>query len=164
LISQGDELLFARMADPLQILSAARSILLVDWPNPGVPRALLGAGLDVFGHSPAGYRRAELAASPPQDVNPQSIFAPPDQNETGYLVFRPMAAPPQFVDIVAVYRPAAELPGILAGQAVPLGAKALWFLRPISSAQELALVEAQNLVVVEEPDIIATAQAARRPP
>jgi hypothetical protein len=151
------------MADPLQILRAARSILLVDWPNPGVPRALLGAGLAVFGHSPAGYRRAELAPSPPPDVNPQSIFAPRDQNETGYLFFRPMPAPPQSVDIVAVYRPAAELPGILARQAVPLDAKILWFLRPISSVQERAVAEAQNLLVIEEPDIVTIAQAARHP-
>jgi hypothetical protein len=151
------------MTDPIQILRNSKTILLVDWPNPGVPRALLGAGLAVFGHSPAGYRRAELASSPPPDVNPQSIFAPRDENETGHLFFRSMPAPPQSVDIVAVYRPAAELPGILARQAVPLGAKRLWFLRPISSVQERASAEAQNLLVVEEPDIVAIAQEARHP-
>jgi hypothetical protein len=52
-------------ANPVDILRAARTILLMDSPNPEVPLALLGAGLTVFGFSPKGYSSVEFTLDPP---------------------------------------------------------------------------------------------------
>jgi hypothetical protein len=43
-----------------KILSAARNILLIDWPNADVPGILLEEGFTVFCYSPGRYTRAEI--------------------------------------------------------------------------------------------------------
>ncbi|HVY71201.1 MAG TPA: ankyrin repeat domain-containing protein [Verrucomicrobiae bacterium] len=119
--------------NPREILEAGESILLVDWPTAAVPRALLEAGLTVFGYSPAGYSQADLSEEPVIADDCESVFPPKDGSERGHLVFHRLATKPKAVDIVAVYRPADELPGIVMAHAVPLKAKALWMQRPVES-------------------------------
>src|SRR5215472_2465322 len=126
------------MDDPLQILNASQTILLVDWKGTVVPRTLLEAGFKVYGSSPAGYTRAALMAdlknAPPDDA--AAIFAPEQDDESGYLVFHRLPGPPANVDIVHVYRPTAELPGIIEAQAVKLKANAVWLQPPITANDE----------------------------
>jgi predicted CoA-binding protein len=139
--------------DPRRILISARSILLVDWPQPGHPRALLLAGFSVFGFSPAGYSAAKIVAEAPAQIE-GSVF-PPARGETGFLIFRKLDEPPTHVDIVNVYRPAAELPGIVQQHAVPLGAKTLWLQPPITSVEGRRLAAEHGMQFVEGVDIAA---------
>ncbi len=136
-----------------EILRASRSILLVDWPHAGSPRALLMAGFSVFGFSPGGYSAAEIVVERPQRVD-GGVF-PPAQGETGYLVFRKLDAPPSHVDIVNAYRPAAELLGIIEQHALPLGAKVLWLQPPMTSADARRAAAEHGLLFVEGTDIAA---------
>src|SRR5262245_57742983 len=123
------------MSDPKQILEAAQAILLVDWPNPGVPRALLRAGFTVFSYSPGRYSTAEVVAELPRDVDRENVFPPGNEHDRGYLVFRPLAGRPDAVDIVNVYRPVEELPWIVLNHVLPLGAKTLWLQSPAPSGE-----------------------------
>jgi len=149
------------MADPKQILAAARTILLVDWPNPSVPRSLLESGFAVFGFSPAGYSAAELVADLPNDVGAGCIFPPRSENETGFLVFRKLANPPSQVDIVNVYRPAGEIPGIVATHVAPLGARALWLQPPGTSDEARCLSSERGIAFVDAVDIADVAREMR---
>jgi hypothetical protein len=112
------------MTDPRQILESSATILLVDWPNTGVPRALLRAGLTVFGYSPNRFSLAQVVAHRPDDLEANRIFPPERTGEEGYLVFRPLDARPLHIDLVNTYRPAIELPAIVENLVLPLGAKA----------------------------------------
>src|SRR5215813_11740457 len=136
------------MSQPNQILRSAHRILLVDWPNPGLPRALVEAGFTVFGASPGRYSVVELLPTRPEDVDPNQVFAP-QEGESGYLVFRKLDEPPSHVDIVHVYRPEPEHAGIVANQVVPLGAKVLWLHPSVGSrtARQLACEQGFDLVV-----------------
>src|SRR2546425_10068019 len=80
--------------EALDLLKSARSILLVDWPNAGVPRALLEAGLIVFGVSPGRYSQAELLDERPDAEGGASVFPPERDGDTGFLVFWRLDAPP----------------------------------------------------------------------
>jgi CoA binding domain len=146
------------MATPQQILESAGSVLLVDWPSTAVPRALLEAGLAVYGASPAGYTRAEIVAEPPAGIRSH----PPERpGETGYLVFHRLDRRPDHVDLVHAFRPPEELPGILADQAIPLGATALWLQPPVTSAEARERAEAAGLAFVEAIDIVDLARSLR---
>ena len=146
--------------NPKQILDRSKSVLLVDWPNPGVPRALLEAGFTVYGFSPHRYSAASLVAEPPADVDRCSVFPPQSDGDTGYLVFRALAARPLHVDLVCSYRPAEEVPAIVANHAVPLGAQTLW-IQPPPTTCEIArrLATEHGLVCVEGHDIAEVARA-----
>jgi predicted CoA-binding protein len=148
---------------PDLILEASRSILLVDWPSTAVPRALLAARFTVFGYSPTGYSKAEVLPDVPVEDNLAGVFPPRSAGEAGYLVFRRLNGRPSSADIVCVYRPAEELPGILADHVLPLGARAVWFLRPVTSAEERRLLTESNLDFVENADIAELARSGRRP-
>jgi hypothetical protein len=150
------------MNDPAQILKTTSKILLVDWPNKGVPRSLIEAGFAVFGYSPGGYTRAELAAAAPADVDARSVFAPEKAGESTYLVFRKLTAPPSRVDLVHVHRPAAELAGIFASQVIPLGAKALWLQPPLTSGDARALASERGVAFVEGVDIVDAVRRSGR--
>jgi hypothetical protein len=149
------------MSDPKQILKASQAVLLVDWPSTKVPRALIEAGLTVFGYSPHYYSKAELVSDPSEAGDSKSVFPPANEWEHGYLVFRRLAARPPAANIVSVYRPARELPGILAEHALPLGATVLWLQRPLASAEERRLVEERGLTLVADCDIAEAARALR---
>jgi predicted CoA-binding protein len=150
------------MIDPREVLEAAQTILLVDWPHPGVPRALLDAGFTVFGFSPGGYSAVELVATRPDDVDAGSIYPPKGDDETGYLFFRKLDGLPARVDLVNAYRPPAEVPGIVTNQAVPLGAHALWLQPPNTSDEARRIAEEHGLAYVEGIDIAEVARAVRQ--
>src|ERR1044071_6987068 len=114
------------MNDPVELLNAARIVLLVDWPSPAVPRALLQTGFHVFGASPAGYSRAELAPARPPEAEGVSALAPANPGDKGFLVFRRTSESPPRVDVVFASRPAEELPAIVTRHVVPLHASLLW--------------------------------------
>ncbi|MDB5122467.1 MAG: hypothetical protein JWP94_596 [Mucilaginibacter sp.] len=132
--------------NPLQILRSAKNILLVDWPGPGVPRALLKAGFIVFGFSPKGYSKARLAPNP---IDGPSSFPPRNPEETGYLVFEKLDGNPDAVDIVNVYRPEGEHASIIEKHVLPLHAKVLWLHPPITSASTAAIAERNKLIFIE---------------
>jgi hypothetical protein len=140
------------MTDPRQILETANNILLVDWPSPAVPRALVAAGFTVFGFCPNRYSRAEVVAERPNDADDKSVFPTRNKGEIGFLVFRRLGDRPEAVDIVYVHRPVDELAGIVANLVVPLGAKTLWLeslapsVQGVAREYRLALVEGVNIV------------------
>ena len=86
--------------------------MLIDWPHPGVPRALFNAGFTVFGYSPYRYSMAQLVDELPQGTAEKDSFPPRNKEEKGYLIFQKLDYRPESVDIVNVYRPEEELPRI----------------------------------------------------
>src|SRR5262249_7019606 len=122
------------MSEPKHILSSAKSILLVDWSSPTVPRKLAEAGFTVFSASPGRYSVVELVSASPEGQEgtegteriAANNIVPPGENETGYLIFRRLNDRPAHVDIVNVYRPENEHEAIVANHLVPLGATVLW--------------------------------------
>jgi predicted CoA-binding protein len=123
-----------------QILENTKTILLVDWPNPEVPRSLIKAGFTVFGYSPDRYSAIELG-------------------DDEKLIFRQLDNQPDSVDIVNVFRPEEEHAGIINGRVLPLKAKVLWLHPPVKSASTAALAAEHGLVFIEGIDI---AEVARR--
>jgi hypothetical protein len=150
------------MLTPLHILQAAQNILLVDWPNRSLPRALLNAGFTVFTYSPGRYSKAELVSEPPAGVDPGNIFPPDTERESGYLLFTRLSGNPPAIDIVHAFRPAQELPGIIKDQVLPLAATTLWLHPPIVSAEARALAEGYGLSFVENHDIMEVASGLGR--
>ena len=140
------------MTDQKKILETAKSILLIDWPNPDVPRSLLNAGFKVFCYSPNHYTEAEILAEYPNDINQKSIF-PPKNKEEGYLVFRQLDGQPDSIDIVNVYRPEEEHAEIIANHLLRLGAKVLWLHPPVTSAKTRSLAKEHGLIFIEGSDI-----------
>ena len=140
------------MSIPGQVLRSARSILLVDWSNPGVPRSLVEAGFAVFCLSPGRYSVVEIGPEPPKDVEAGNVF-PPRESENGYLVFRKLDDRPARIDIVNVYRPEQEHAGIVANQVVPLGAKTLWLQPSVSSGAARHLAKDHGFDLIEGIDI-----------
>jgi hypothetical protein len=82
------------VANPVDLLKAARTILLIDWPRQEVPRALLRAGLTVFGFSPGGYSSAELTLDPPTNVDSGRVLLPDNPAGSDFLTFRSLAGRP----------------------------------------------------------------------
>jgi predicted CoA-binding protein len=70
-----------------------------------------------------------------------------------------LAAIPEPVDLVNVFRPSADTPPV-AEQAVAIGAKALWLQQDIASAQARGIAEAAGLDYVED-HCIAVERAVR---
>jgi len=151
------------MPDPKQVLNSAKSILLVDWSSPTVPRTLVEAGFTVFCASPGRYSVVELVSEPVEGIDANDIV-PPQQGEKGYLVFRrltdkpPLTGKPSSVDIVNVYRPENEHEGIVANHLIPLGARILWLQPSIASGTARQLAVEYGFDLVEGIDI---ADAAR---
>ena len=61
------------MNDPVQILKMSGNILLIDWPNPGLPRTLLEAGFAVYCYSPNQYTKSEIVPEVPDKWQRQII-------------------------------------------------------------------------------------------
>jgi predicted CoA-binding protein len=114
--------------------------------------------LIVYGASPGRYSSAELLDAPPEKGEAASVFPPESEGETSFLVFRRLDAAPPSVDVVAVYRPAEEIPGIIAAQVLPLGARILWLQPPITSAEARRTAADRGLRFVEGVDIATTAR------
>jgi len=139
-------------SDPEQILKSATNILLIDWPDQQVPRALLNAGFTVFGFSPNGYSMAKLVENLPDG---QHGFPPRNDTEKGYLVFQKTGTAPGFIDIINIYRPEAEHAGIIEKHALTLKAKTIWLHPPVTSvhtpiiAAQKGLGFIQNISITE---------------
>ncbi len=130
------------MTHPRDILSRSRRIAVVGCSaSPGkeahdVPRFLLESGFDV------------------QPVNPvaSEIF--------GRKAYKALADVPGPIDLVNVFRPAEEAPGV-ARQAVAAGAKALWLQLGIRSPEARRIAEEAGLAYVEDRCIRTEAYALR---
>jgi len=150
------------MINPKQILETAKTILLVDWPNQGVPRTLLNAGFTVFCFSPHRYSVAAVVAEWPNDADQHNVFLPKSEDDKGYLVFRQFDGRPDSVDIVNVYRPEEELAAILTNHVLPLHAKALWLQPPVMSVEAQRLAKEHDLIFIEGSDIAEIARSLGR--
>jgi predicted CoA-binding protein len=67
----------------------------------------------------------------------------------GERVYRSLAEVPEKIDLVDVFRPAADAPGI-ARQAVAVGARALWLQEDIRSEEARQIAEAAGLDYIED--------------
>lgn len=95
-------------ADSAQLLAATKTILLVDWPSRDVPDSLARHGFTVI--SDDGPRAADYNA---YEVDGDEVRV------------RPLASPPQKVDLVYTHRPIDELPETV-DTAKSMGARAVW--------------------------------------
>ena len=114
-----------------EILQAAKVIAVV-----GASRDPSKAG----GSVPAGLQKRGFRIIP---INPfaDTLF--------GERVYRSLAEVPEKIDLVDVFRPAADAPDI-ARQAVAVGAKALWLQLDIRSNEARRIAEAAGLDYVED--------------
>jgi predicted CoA-binding protein len=147
------------VTEPERLLSAAGSVLVVDWPSRDVPDTLARAGYSVVvkgGPEPDSYSAQDLRGG---EVVPRHVGRPPDR-----------------VDIVYSHRSLAELPGIVQ-LAKDLGATAVWCQSGLASAgvddprgcwvpedesrQARSIVESAGLTYVEDAYIADVARRVR---
>jgi uncharacterized protein len=105
--------------------------------------AVVGASRDpnkAGGSVPEGLQRRGFRVIP---INPfaEVLF--------GERVYRSLAEVPEKIDLVDVFRPAADAPEI-ARQAVAVGAKALWLQEDIRSEEARRIAEEAGLDFVED--------------
>ena len=105
--------------------------------------AVVGASRDpekAAGSVPAGLQRRGFRIIP---VNPyaDTLF--------GEKVYRSLLEIPEHVDVVDVFRPSDEAPGI-ARQAAAIGAKALWLQLDLRSEEAREIAEAAGMDYVED--------------
>jgi predicted CoA-binding protein len=105
--------------------------------------AVVGASRDpskAGGSVPAGLQKRGFRIIP---INPfaDTLF--------GERVYRSLAEVPEKIDLVDVFRPAADAPDI-ARQAVAVGAKALWLQLDIRSDEARRIAESAGLDYVED--------------
>jgi hypothetical protein len=105
--------------------------------------AVVGASRDpnkAGGSAPVGLQQRGFRIIP---INPfaEVLF--------GERVYRSLADVPEKIDIVDVFRPAADAPAI-ARQAVAIGAKALWLQLDIRSNEARRIAEAAGLDYIED--------------
>jgi predicted CoA-binding protein len=114
-----------------EVLASARTIAVV-----GASRDSRKAG----GSVPEGLQRRGFRIIP---INPYAdeLF--------GERVYRTLADVPDRIDLVDVFRPAADAPEI-ARQAVAVGAKALWLQLDIRSVEARRIAESAGLDYVED--------------
>jgi predicted CoA-binding protein len=114
-----------------EVLASAKTIAVV-----GASRDPRKAG----GSVPEGLQRRGFRIIP---INPfaDELF--------GERVYRKLADVPEEIDLVDVFRPAADAPDI-ARQAVAIGAKALWLQEDIRSAEARRIAEGAGLDYVED--------------
>jgi hypothetical protein len=94
--------------NPIEILRAVETVLVIDWPSKEVPELLARARLRVVVRGGPG----------PEDY---SIY----QINNGEVLERLTGRPPERADLIYSYRPLSEMPGIIA-KAKELGAKTIW--------------------------------------
>jgi predicted CoA-binding protein len=118
------------MSDPRAVLEAARTIAVV-----GCSRSMdKDAGMIPAQMQMAGYRIIP--------VNPHA------DEILGERVYRRLEDIPEPVDLVDVFRPAAEAPDVVR-QAIAIGAKGVWLQLRISSPEARRLAEEAGLDYVE---------------
>ena len=117
-----------------EILRAAKSVLVVDWPSRDVPDALVRAGYDVV----------VTGGTAPYDYSTYLL-------DGGEVVVQRSDRPPERADLVYSYRPLDELPEIVR-QAQNLGAHAVWGQLPLEESDRArVIVEAAGLAFVDRP-------------
>jgi predicted CoA-binding protein len=94
------------MTDVARLLSAAKTVLLVDWPSRDVPDTLARRGFTV------------VSNDGPEEYNAYEV-------EGGEVRVRDVGRPPERADLVYTHRPVEELPEIV-DTAKAVGAKAVW--------------------------------------
>jgi hypothetical protein len=99
--------------NPIEILRAVETVLVIDWPSKEVPELLARARLRVLVRGGPG----------PEDYSIYQI----NQGEVnnGEVLERLTGSPPERADLIYSYRPLSELPGIIA-TAKEVGAKTIW--------------------------------------
>lgn len=105
--------------------------------------AVVGASRDpdkAAGSVPAGLQRRGFRIIP---INPYADML------FGERVYRSLLDVPDQVDVVDVFRPSDEAPGI-AHEAVAIGAKALWLQLDLRSEEARAIAESAGLDYVED--------------
>lgn len=133
-------------ADPAQLLTQARTIAVVGMstdpakPSHFAPAELLNRGWNVIPIHPSAD---EIA---------------------GQKVYRSLGEVPEPIDLVNVFRPAAEAPGI-AREAASLGVATLWLQQGIVSPEARQIAEQAGMAFVENTCAGATAaRAGLQPP
>ena len=133
------------MTDPIDILRAARHVVVQDYPDRDIPDALTRAGLAVTIY--AGPDPADVVSSELVD---------------GAVVQRQTGSRPDSADLLYVYRPLAEIDGILA-DARRLGVRAIWRQPDVGGPDPDAdtwrsRVEAAGFGYLDTPDIADVAR------
>jgi predicted CoA-binding protein len=126
-----------------EILRAATSVLVVDWPSRDVPDTLARAGYAVFAKGGPG----------PDDYSVRELHGDD-------VVVRDAGAAPKHVDLVYSYRPPEELPGIVA-MATALGAATVWCQSPDPSGEARRVVEEAGLHYVDDVYIVDAVRRLR---
>jgi hypothetical protein len=137
------------MADPTELLSGAKTVLLIDWPSRDVPDTLARGGFTV------------VSSDGPDEYNAYEVAG------TGVRV-RAVGQPPKRADLVYTHRPIDELPDII-DAAKAAGAKAVWIQSGLDTAgvkdprgcwfpdaestRAREIVERAGLVYIESPYI-----------
>jgi len=88
----------------------------------------------------------------------KNIFHSGKQGDESWLIFRTLTGRPPAVDIVYVYRPEEELPGIIADHALPLGAKSVWCDPPGMSETAESQTAKAGLIFIGNVSIAETAK------
>ncbi|WP_020576723.1 CoA-binding protein [Actinopolymorpha alba] len=139
------------MTRPDPILEAATSVVVHDWPTRDVPETL----------TRAGYAVTVYGGPEPDDIFVSEL-------RDGEVTITRTGQPPERADLVYVFRPLAELPGIVAA-AKELGATTIWRQSGLLSSGESdprgcwtpeeesrearRIVESAGLTYVEDPYI-----------
>lgn len=131
-------------------------MLVIDWLTQEVPLALLTAGFDVFSANLAAgtvsqYRIAFPSAGTSSAGDWVEVL-PPQRDGDPPLVMRRLGAMPRHVDIVALYRPAAEHARI-AQRAVDLGARTVWVQLGTFADDARRIVAAAFIAVIDNTSI-----------
>jgi predicted CoA-binding protein len=127
--------------DGSDVLHAAQTIVLIDFPSRDVPDALARAGLSVIaqgGPGPDDYFSYEVRGTE--------------------VVERRLGKGPSHADLVYVHRPVDELPAIV-DQARDLHATAVWC--QTQSGEARRLIEAAGLIYVDHPSIVDAARTLK---
>ena len=119
------------MADPRTILDGATTVAVVGMSQ-NESKAAFGV--------PAGLQSAGYRIIP---VNPAA------DEILGEKAYATLADVPEPIDVVEVFRPAAEAPDIVR-QAVAAGAKAVWLQKGLVSSEARAIAEEAGIDYVED--------------
>ena len=135
------------MSTAIEILRAARHVVVQDYPSKDIPDALTRAGLSVTIYG--GPNEADVVASELVD---------------GEVIARPVGHWPEAADLLFVYRPLTEIDGILA-DARRMGVRTIW-RQPDGDDRDAvawrARVEAADMAYVDTPDIVEVARKLAR--
>ena len=129
-------------------------MLIVDWPSQDVPRELIAAGFDVFSANLAAGTASRYSVGgrqAPQNTDGVEVL-PPQRDGDPPLIISRVAALPQHVDVVALYRPAEEHARI-AQRAVDLGARTVWVQLGSFADDARRIVADAYLAVIEDTPI-----------